>query len=194
MRPVAERHPIDDLPRWTYQLKEATEGIKRSVANAVKADARTLLSYGLRYAPKHTGALRRSLRVMARRVTPEVVQLALQSDDPAAGVQETGGIIRARGNRMTVPIGSERAYWDRSGTRREPSQIAGLFKIRAKNGREYLVTRNGRELVLRFALRETVRMPAQRWATKAIDAALPSLSTHTLARMERDLLATTVRR
>ncbi|MDX5317924.1 MAG: hypothetical protein LPK38_00980 [Actinomycetes bacterium] len=105
-------------------------------------------------------------------------------------MQESGGILVATRRKMTVPIGSERAYWDATGTRREPRQIAGLFKIRAADGREYLVTRSGRNLVLRFALRERVYQAGQGWATEAVTKAAPKMEPGIAAVVEHDLLAT----
>jgi hypothetical protein len=110
----------------------------------------------------------RSLQLVVREGARGVIEVAITSDDPAAGIQETGGVIRMGSRLMTVPIGVEARYWKESKRRREPREIPGLFKIRARNGREFLVTRQGRDLILRFALREQVRMPAQQWLSKAL--------------------------
>jgi hypothetical protein len=181
---------IDDLEEWGEDVKARIRTLPQPLQAAARESTRMLLAMGLRHAPRHTGALRRSLRVWARATPGGGVQLALYSDDPAAGIQETGGVLRASGGRlMTVPIGEEREHWDRTGTRREAKTIAGLFWIRAKTGQEYLVTRRGRGLVLRFALRSAVKMPAQRWASKAVAAAVPHMAARVEARMTSHLLA-----
>lgn len=186
---MAERVRTTDLQAWARRKSRAFQAMGGTIARAVKDGIPVLLAEGLKHAPRHTGALRRSLRVYSRE-SGGAVELALHSDDPAAGMQESGGILMARRHPMTVPIGSERAYWDASGTRREPRQIAGLFRIRARNGREYLATRTGRQLVLRFALRHAVRQEGQGWATAAVRAATPQLDPRIRARVVHDLLAT----
>lgn len=158
---------IVDLEAWTLERRRAVEGLPKATAQAAKRFGPHLLAAGLRNAPRHTGALRRSLRVAFRR-TPKGMDVALTSDDPAALIQETGGTIRASSRRdMTVPIGQERAMWDATGTRRRARDVAGLFKIRARNGRVYLATREGGSLVLRFQLRKQVRQDGQGWASQA---------------------------
>jgi len=186
---MAERVRVTDLEQWARRKSSAYARMGQTVADGARRGIYALLREGIRHAPKHTGALRRSLRVNDRS-TERGVELALQSDDPAAGMQESGGTLLARRRLMTVPIGAERAHWDSSGTRREPRSIPGLFRIRAKNGREYLVTRQGRDLILRFALRRRVRQEGQGWATAAVRAAAPQLEPGIEASVQDALLAT----
>ncbi len=181
---------VDDLAAWARRKSWTYEHLGDDVREGVRDGIPILLREGIRWAPKHTGALKRSLKVYDRKAPTGGVELALQSDDPAAGMQEDGGILLAHRRKMTVPIGVERAYWDASGTRREARSIAGLFKIRARNGREYLVTRSGRDLVLRFALRTRVRQEGQGWASKAVRKAAPHLPPLVGASIARALLKT----
>lgn len=187
---MANRIQVDDLAAWARRKSDAYAKLGKPVADGVRRGAFVMLQEGIRHAPKHTGALRRSLRVLDRRRGDGSVELALQSADPAAGMQEDGGILLANRRPMTVPIGAERAYWDSSGTRREPRSIPGLFRIRARDGREYLVTRTGRQLVLRFALRRRVRQEGQGWATAAALAAAPRLDQGIEVEVQDYLLAT----
>lgn len=186
---MPKRVKVKDLNKWARRHSFDYQNMGDTVREGVRDGIPELIRAGLKYAPKHTGALRRSLKVFDRKRAGGV-ELALQSNDPAAGMQESGGILLARQNLMTVPIGVERAYWDASGTRREPKQIAGLFRITARNGRQYLVTRTGRDLVLRFALRHRVKQEGQGWATKAVEEASQSLPSRVQAKVVDQLLAT----
>lgn len=94
---------------------------------------------------------------------------------------------------MVVPIGSEAAFWKASGTRREASSIPGLFRITTRSGRSFLVTRNAdRSLLLRFELRAAVKMPAQFWATRALENAGPTSIAAIRRKLELSLLETRV--
>jgi len=161
----------------------------RAVSDGMRDGVYRLLAEGIKHAPKHTAALRRSLRVLDRQ-SGNRVELALHSEDPAAGMQESGGTLQYRRHLMTVPIGIERAMWDATGTRREARSIPGLFRIRARDGRSYLVTRSGRRLVLRFALRRRVYQEGQGWATRATEAAAPAVEGAAFATVQHELLKT----
>lgn len=179
---------VDDLERWARRHSRAYGEMGGTVAEGVSRGVYALLSQAIRHAPKHTGALKRSIRVLDRK-KGDGAELAIHSEDPAAGMQESGGRLRGR-PLMTVPIGRERAFWDATGTRREPREHAGLFRIRARDGRQYLVTREGRRLVLRYALRRTVWQDGQGWATAATEAARPELLSGIEASVVDALLAT----
>ena len=181
---------VRSLVGWSRDLHDVVEGLPRGTYTAARTLSRDLLREAKATAPKHTGALRRSLSTVARRTGKGGAEVALTSDDPAAGIQETGGPIRMRRRKMTVPIGVERMYWDAPGTRREPREIHGLFKLRAKNGKEYLVTRVGRQIILRFALRESVYMPPQMWASLIVLRIANTTPHHVEAVVSQRLFAT----
>lgn len=182
---------IASIAGWATDIHDSTRELPRGTFTAARSLARVLKRVAKEMAPRHTGALVRSIRVVTRQRAGQV-DVALTSSDPAAGTQETGGLIRMGSRLMTVPIGVERAYWDATGTRREARDIPGLFKITAKNGRQYLVTRQGRTLILRFALRESVLMPAQYWASNAVREASRGLDKRASAMVVDTLLSSSV--
>jgi len=183
-----KRVQTDDLAAWARRHSTAYARLGDDIAAGARRSIPALLRAAISEAPKHTGALRRSLSIRDRRVGDKV-ELAIHSDDPAAGMQQDGGLLRGR-PLMSVPIGVERRYWDSTGTRREARQIPGLFEIRARDGRRFLATRVGRQLVLRFARRRYVRQDGQGWATRAVEAAGPDLTSSVRASIVRSMLAT----
>ena len=179
---------VTDLGRWTKDLRDRVRTLPKAQRAEALDTARRLLASGLRHAPRHTGALRRSLRTVVR-IRGTTTEAALWSDDPAAGDQDRGGTITASGRPMTVPIGEERARWDASGTRREASEVQGLFGIVAKNGKHYLVTKENGRLILRFALRWSVYQRGTGWARKATREAARGVEPGVRARYIQSLLA-----
>ncbi len=147
-----------DLENWAPQLSCDLLQVPADVRAEMHDKARDLERHAKRRARRRSGALIRSLEGTVR-VRGGVVEAALQSDHPAARIQDVGGRVRARGRRMPVPIGNVRI---------SPRSVSGLFLLRAKNGKRLLATRTRGSLRLWFRLMDEVRVPGNRYATKAL--------------------------
>ena len=102
IRPVADV-VTTDLEGWARRKSAAYERMGETVAAGARRGIFHLLQEGIRHAPKHTGALRRSLRVYDRR-RGDTVDLALRSDDPAAGATRKQIPRRNRSQRSNTGV------------------------------------------------------------------------------------------
>lgn len=143
-------------PRTATELGQLPQLVNRKL-NELALDAEV---HAKNLAPVHTGALRRSIRGQVKGLAVQ-----LTATVPYAQIQEEGGVIYGR-PWLTVPL--------REAVRLGPRarDDGSLFPIRLRDGRLFLVSRNGDRLDFRWRLVRQVRIKPQPFMGPALQRIL----------------------
>ena len=163
---------------WRPRIQSVLADLPKTVDAEIVAWAAEMRSSMKSKARRKTGALAKSITVEhTGGLGGDVVA---SSDDPAAAVAEFGGPIKpTAGAWLAIPLRDDiRAL----GTARAD---AGLFVLRARDGRMFLASRSGGSLDLRWKLQRSVQRAASPTMRPTFAAAQKALGPR-LARTMRD--------
>ena len=151
---------LEDLLRGSLLVGRAAQ----IVVDEIKAEVRQSFR-------DQSGRLEDSWKVQVQEVGGDRVTAAAVTDAPYALIQNTGGTILPRGNRLAIPLpGADvpRGKWPRDFPR------GALFKITSKRGNELLMSTTTKRPM--FVLKNRVTLRGTGYLDRAIDAAEPRIT------------------
>ena len=138
------------------------------VAKMIKAEVRDWTS---RTSTRKSRALERSWVPVIRHAGPEGVFGGVFSKVPYAGIHDRGGIIRAKGRALTIPVSTEargkksaREFGNRLFVVKWPGHLPVLAEKRGKKGDK---------LKVHYILKSAVRIEAKHYLARAKERAEP---------------------